>query len=204
MLDLEPLELQEKLSTLSWKDQATEGGLRESMERQTSKETRSPSLLSRITSLTDLQGLPLQQTRGSIKTFSSSAIHSSRGKGEKSKVSVYVDIQSKIFQALGKDRERSDAAFESFIATIESHDSELEMAARRAATARVRERSASPPVSDADGQHSDDEPVSKKPKPDKSAYAWVAGRKGENLSKTLKLLDIYTVDPKAAKRLLIR
>ena len=130
-------------------------------------------------------------------------------KGEKSKASVYVDIQSKLFQALGKDRERSDAAFESFIATIESHDSELEMAARRAATTRARQRSSSPAVSDADGQCSDDEPVTKKPKPDESAYAWVAGRKGktvplsENLSKTLKLLDVYSIDPKAAKRSLV-
>ena len=112
-------------------------------------------------------------------------------KGEKSKASVYVNIQSKLFQALGKDRERSDAAFESFIATIESHDSELEMAARRAATAGARQRSSSPVVSDADGQRSDDEPVSKKPKPDESEYAWVAGGKSkavplsESLSKTL-------------------
>ena len=54
-------------------------------------------------------------------------------KGEKSKASVYTDIQSKLAKALRNDRERSDAAFEPFIATIESHDSKLEMAARRAA-----------------------------------------------------------------------
>jgi putative sterol carrier protein len=127
-------------------------------------------------------------------------------KGEVSKATVYVDIQSKLIKAFGNDRDRSDAAFGSFIATIESHDSEVEMAARRAAAAGTRQRSSSPPVSDADEQQSDGEPVSKKPKLDESEYAWMAERKGrpislsKNLTKTLKLLDVYTVDPKAAKR----
>ena len=99
-------------------------------------------------------------------------------KGEASKASVYANIQSKLIQALGNDRERSDAAFGSFIATIESHDSELEMAARRAPRAGPSQRSPSLAVSDADERESDDEPVSKKPKLDESEYAWVAGRKG--------------------------
>ena len=103
------------------------------------------------------------------------------------------------------DREQSDAAFESFIAAIESHDLELEMAARRAAAAGARQRSASAPILDADGQPSDEEPVVKRTKLDESEYAWVAGKKGkpvplsENLTKTLKLLDIYSIDLKAAK-----
>jgi hypothetical protein len=46
-------------------------------------------------------------------------------KGEMSKVAVYVEIQSKLVKALGDDRARMDAAFGSFIATIESHDSEI-------------------------------------------------------------------------------
>jgi hypothetical protein len=62
-------------------------------------------------------------------------------KGEVSKASVYVDIQSKLAKALGYDRTRCDAAFGSFIATIESHDSEIEMAARRAAATGPRQRS---------------------------------------------------------------
>ena len=82
------------------------------------------------------------------------------------------------------------------------------MAARRAAKVGTRQRSSSAPVSDADEQLSDGEPTSKKPKSDESEYAWVAAKKGkpvllsDNLSKTLKLelLDVYTVDPKAAKR----
>jgi hypothetical protein len=127
-------------------------------------------------------------------------------KGKISKASVYVEIQSKLVGALGDNRARSDAAFGSFIATIESHDSEVEMAARRAAAVDTRKRSSSAPVSDVDEQQSDGEPVSKRPKVDESAYAWVAGRKGKHitlsdgLTKTLKLIDAYTVDPKAAKR----
>ena len=126
-------------------------------------------------------------------------------KGKVSKATAYVEIQSKLVGALGNNRTRTDAAFGSFIATIESHDSEVEMAARREA-ANARQRTASPPVSDADERQSDEERASKRPKIDESAYAWVAGRKGkhillsEGLTKTLKLIDVYTIDPKAAKR----
>ena len=125
-------------------------------------------------------------------------------KGKVSKATVYVEIQLKRVGALGDNRSRTDAAFESFIATVESHDSEVEMAARRAAV-QTRQRSTSPLGTDTNGQQSDDEPASKKPKIDESAYAWIAGRKdkhislSEGLTKTLKLIDSYTLDPKAAK-----
>ena len=46
-------------------------------------------------------------------------------KGEISKAAVYVKIQLKLTKALGDDRARSDAAFRSFIASIESHDAEV-------------------------------------------------------------------------------
>jgi hypothetical protein len=130
-------------------------------------------------------------------------------KGKVSKATVYVEIQSKLANVLGNDRARSDAAFESFIATIESHDSEVEMAARRAAAGNSRHLSASPAGSDIDGQQSDEEPTSKRTKVNESAYAWVSGRKNKritlsaSLSKTLKLIDTYTADPKAAKRSLV-
>ena len=65
-------------------------------------------------------------------------------KGETPKSTVYVEIQSKLAKALGDDRAKSDAAFGSFIATIESHDSELMQAARRGATFDPRGHSASP------------------------------------------------------------
>ena len=165
------------------------------------------SLPSKITYPKDLQGLPLQQTRGSINILvECNTLVEQYRKGEISKATVYVDIQSKLVKALGNDRDKTDAAFGSFIATIESHDSELEMAARRAGKTDARQRSSSPPVSDADERQSDAEPISKKPKLNESEYAWMAEKKqgrislSQNLTKTLKLLDIYTADPKTAKR----
>jgi hypothetical protein len=130
-------------------------------------------------------------------------------RGEISKAAVYVEIQTRLARALGDNRSRSDAAFGSFIATIESHDSEIGAAARRGGAAEQAQRSPSPPISVSDGQPPDDEPATKKIKVDESAYAWIASRKGkqtilrDTLSKTLKLIEIYTVDPKATKRSLI-
>jgi hypothetical protein len=132
-------------------------------------------------------------------------------KGEASKASVYADIQSKLLATLGDDRSRSDAAFGSFIATIESLDSEVEAAARRGRLTALNplQRSPSPPVSIPDGHESEDEPASKKIKVDESTYAWVASRKDKHtalrdtLAKTLELIETYTIDPKATKRSLI-
>jgi hypothetical protein len=135
-------------------------------------------------------------------------------KGEISKATAYIDIQAKLSGALGDDRSRSDAAFGSFIATIESHDSEVGAAATRGLRGEPRavnalQRSPSPSFSDAAGQQSDDEHVSKKVKVDESSYAWVANRKDkrtvlrDDLAKTLKLIEAYTIDPKATKRSLI-
>jgi hypothetical protein len=132
-------------------------------------------------------------------------------KGGISKASAYVDIQSKLAHALGDDRVRTDAAFGSFIATIESHDAEVGAASKRGGVAvhDAFRRSASPPASISDGHRSDDEPVSKKLKVDESIYAWVASRKDkrtvlrDDLAKSLKLIEAYTIDPKATKRSLI-
>ena len=130
-------------------------------------------------------------------------------KGETPKSTVYTEIQSKLAKAFGNDRARSDAAFGSFIATIESHDSEIEGANKRGAILGSRQRSPSLALSDEDERHSDGEPVSKKSKVDESVYAWVASRKdkrttlSDNLSKSLKLIDAYTIDPKATKRSLV-
>jgi hypothetical protein len=130
-------------------------------------------------------------------------------KGEIPKATVYVEIQSKLFKALGDDRARSDAAFGSFIATIESHDSENSAAARRGRANDPTQRSPSPPLSVSDGHQSEEEPSSKKLKVDESAYAWIASRKEkrtilrDSLTKTLKLIEIYSIDPKATKRSLV-
>ena len=130
-------------------------------------------------------------------------------KGEISKASVYVDIQSNLTRALGDDRTRSDAAFGSFIATIESHDTEAGAASSRGKTFERTQRTPSPAVSIPGGDQSDDEPDPKRPRVDESAYAWVSGREAkrtvlrDTLAKTLKLIETYTIDPKATKRSLV-
>src|ERR1700678_3741980 len=130
-------------------------------------------------------------------------------KGEVLKATVYVEIQSKLTKALGDNRSRSDAAFGSFIATIESHDAKAGAAARRGGAFKPIQRSPSPPISVSDEQQSDEEPVTKKIKVDESMFAWVVNRKGkctvlrDSLVKTLKLIEIYSVNPRAAKHSLI-
>jgi hypothetical protein len=130
-------------------------------------------------------------------------------KGEISKPAAYVEIQSKLTETLGSDRTRTDAAFGSFIATIESHDSEIHAATGRGKVFDPEQRSPSPLILDSDGQQSDGEPATKCVKTDESAYAWSRGRRGkrtmlrDTLTKTLELIEIYTVDPRATKRSLI-
>src|ERR1700678_1176761 len=124
-------------------------------------------------------------------------------KGEVSKATVYVEIQSKLTTALGDDRSRSDAAFGLFIATIESHDAKAGADARRGGVFRPKQHSPSPPISISDEQQSDEEPVTKKIKVDESTFAWVANRKRkhsllrDSLIKTLKLIEISSADPRA-------
>ena len=130
-------------------------------------------------------------------------------KGEISKASVYVEIQSNLARALGNDRTRSDAAFGSFIVTVESHDTEAGAASSRGKAFERVQRSPSPVVSVPGGDQSDDEPDTKRPRVDKSAYAWVADIQAkrtvlrDTLVKTLKLIEIYTIDPKSTKRSLV-
>jgi hypothetical protein len=130
-------------------------------------------------------------------------------KGEVSKAAAYFEIQSKLTKVFGDDRARTDAAFGSFIATIESHDSENAAAARRGRVFEPEKRSPSPSLSVSDGRRSDEQPVSKRIKIDESAYAWVKNRQDkrsvlrDTLAKTLKLIEIYTIDPKSTKRSLV-
>ena len=59
------------------------------------------------------------------------------------------------------------------------------------------------------GDQSDDEPEPKRPRVDKSAYAWVSERQAKHrvlrdaLAKTLQLIEVYTIDPKATKQSLV-
>ena len=130
-------------------------------------------------------------------------------KGEISKASVYVEIQSKPARALGDDRERNDAAFGSFIMIIESHDSEIEAATKKGREIDQLQHSPSPPILISDSLQSDREPNAKWIKIDESAYAWIANRESKHtilwdtLTKTLKLIETYTVNPKATKRFLV-
>lgn len=133
-------------------------------------------------------------------------------KGEIPKATAYVEIQSKLVEALGDDRARTDAAFGSFIKTIESHDTEITAAGVGGGQPEVgpMQHTSSPALSYADERESgDDEPSSKRIKVDESVYAWVASRKDkrtvlrESLAKSLKLIEVYTIDPKATKRSLV-
>ena len=96
-----------------------------------------------------------------------------------------------------------------FIATIESYDSENAAAARRGRVFEQEKHSPSPSSSVSDGRQSDEQPVSKQIKIDESAYAWIKNKQDkrtvlrDTLAKTLKLIEVYTIDPKATKRSLI-
>src|ERR1700678_222952 len=126
-------------------------------------------------------------------------------KGEMSKPTVYSKIRAKLASSLEEDTDRIDSAFGSFIATVKSHDSETAMAARRGMRAGVRHRAQSP-FSNVSEPLSDEEPVAKKSKVDKSAFTWTGPESqtdtklSDNLVRTLKLLGVYTVDPKTTFR----
>jgi hypothetical protein len=133
-------------------------------------------------------------------------------KGEVSKATVYVEIQSRLVQALGNDRARTDAAFGSFIATVESYDSKIDAAARNGRVFNPDQpRSPSPSVSVSDGHQSDHdgEPSAKRVRVDESAFAWVSSRQAkptvlrDTLAKTLELIRAYTINPRATKRSLV-
>ena len=80
---------------------------------------------------TDFTGTPTESNSGNYQDIlvgCNSLVEQYR-KGEIAKATVYVEIQSKLAEALGNDRTRSDAAFGLFIVTIESHDTEVGAAA---------------------------------------------------------------------------
>src|ERR1700678_1806485 len=79
------------------------------------------------------------------------------------------------------------------------------MASRRGARAGVRHR-AQPPFSNVSEPSSDEEPVAKKTKVDNTSFAWTGPESqtntklSDNLVRTLKLLGVYTMDPKTTLR----
>ena len=130
-------------------------------------------------------------------------------KGEISKAAVYIEIQGKLARALNDNRGRSDAAFGLFIATIESHDSEVGAAVSKGRVINPLQRPSSPVILISDDLQSDGEPDTKRIKVDESAYAWVTNRQfkhtslWDSLRKTLRLIKTYTIDPKVTKRSLV-
>ena len=127
-------------------------------------------------------------------------------KGKVSKPAVYLGIQAKLVEALGDDGDRINAAFGSFIATVESHDSETAMAIQRGSEGNRERGTSQSPITDIDDLTSNEERVSKRPRADESAFAWASSENSEtttlsvNLVKTLEFLGIYTLDPKATRR----
>jgi hypothetical protein len=125
------------------------------------------------------------------------------------KATVYIEIQNKLAEALGNDRARSDAAFGSFISTIESHDAEERAAVSKGRAVNPMQRSPGSPLSISDGHESDEERTPKKLKVDESVFPWMSRRERkraelrETLTKTLDLIQVYTIDHKATKRSLI-
>ena len=157
-----------------------------------------PSLLTWMHSLDSLQDLCLSLTQEPIEKSSLTATPLLR---QISKAAVYVEIQSKHAKVSSDDRARTDAAFRSFIMTIKSHDLEIEAATNKGRAVNPLQHS---PSSVIDGQ-SDGEPDTKRIKVDESAYAWIANRQHKHtvlqdtLAKTLKLTEMYTINPKATK-----
>src|SRR5271168_2436220 len=157
--------------------------------------TSNLDLKQRLWNQNRLPDLPLSPSQPSTRMSSSTAMPSSRSteRGKMSKPTVYSKIRAKLASSLEEDTDRIDSAFGSFIATVESHDSETAMAARRGARGGVRHRAQSP-FSNVSEPSSDEEPVTKKSKIDESAFAWTGPESqtntklSDNLVRTLKLL----------------
>jgi hypothetical protein len=134
-------------------------------------------------------------------------------KGEISKASAYMAIQGAIFEADGISNENAEAGFESFIATIENHDAEVALASERGKESGGKEYGskwqAASPESDPEYEYDDEADRVKKPKVDEGDFPWV--KAGEfrrtalsaNLSKTLDLIWLFSIDLKPTKRCLI-
>jgi hypothetical protein len=159
----------------------------------------------------DAPGTPVDSNPGNYQDIliSCNSIVEGYRKGEISKSSAYFEIQSKLVGAFGDNRARTDAAFGSFIASIESHDTEVKAAAKRGRAIEPEQRSPSPSLSDSDERRSDGEPITKRVKVDESKFAWTEASQRtrsslrESLSKTLQLIEVYTVDLKSTKRSLV-
>jgi hypothetical protein len=130
-------------------------------------------------------------------------------KGDVSKAFAYAAIHDEISRAIGDDFTRAEASFSSFIAAIESHDSEVDMALERGGGGERRDkRRAGTPETDDPDAGSDDDRDTKRTKVDEGAFPWNAPRLfGPSnmlvaLKTTLKSIQLFSTDPKAMKRYL--
>jgi hypothetical protein len=128
-------------------------------------------------------------------------------KGSKSKAATYSQIERRIIEAVGDDTAAAEAAFESYIQTIENLDTEIERASRREKGVGEKRR-ADTPESIELGEGFEGEERFKKPKVDEADFPWSTGGRfirpiSENLSKSLQLLESFSVDPKRTKRSLV-
>ena len=168
-----------------------------------------PNLLTQMHSLESLEDLRLMESAVFQEVLvDCNSLVEAYWKEEILKATVYIEIQSKLAKALSDNRGRLDSAFGSFIATIKSHDSEVTAAASKGKAFNPLQRSPSSVVLISDGE-SDRERDAKRVKVDESAYAWIANRQHkcnilrDTLTKTLKLIETYTINPKATKHSLI-
>jgi hypothetical protein len=126
-------------------------------------------------------------------------------KGDIAKAKAYTTIHKRLSDSLGEDTDRIEESFESFIATIESHDTEVQAAARRGGGASNRRRDDTPEA-DAVDNGSDDEAAPKRLKVDESVFPWNANPAdgaqvlSGSLKSTLKSIEQFSIDPKSTKR----
>jgi hypothetical protein len=130
-------------------------------------------------------------------------------KGTISKASAYKSIEGRLAEAIGDTPSKAEAAFGSFIKAIESHDSEVRMASERGKKSSEKRRAESPESDDSEYEFDDDAPL-KKSKVDEKSFPWVRGEEpgghqmlSRNLARTLELIKIFSVDPRATKQSLM-
>jgi hypothetical protein len=128
-------------------------------------------------------------------------------KGDVSKAATYSKIQRRIHETVGDDTATAEASFESYIQTIESIDREVEHPTGKGKGVGEK-RPADTPEPYELGEGFEEEERFKKPKVDEADFPWSTGGKfirpvSESLSKTLQLLEMFSVDPKNTKRSLI-
>jgi hypothetical protein len=144
---------------------------------------------------------PGDQHRGTLTTCNE--IVNRYRRGEISKAIAYSTIQKAIFEADGVSTTDAEKGFDSFIRAIENHDAEVARASKRGVSGRKR-RADTLESDHEDASEGDDNEI-KKPKVDERDFPWVKEQSinrttiSPNLSRTLELLRLFSIDLKATK-----